>query len=401
MDVKKVVLAYSGGLDTSVIVKWLIDQYNCEVICYAADVGQEEELDGLEEKAIRTGASKCYIEDLKEEFAKECVFPAIKANAIYEDRYLLGTSLARPIIAKRHVEIALKEGADAVCHGATGKGNDQVRFELAFKALAPELKIIAPWREWDLHSRSLLYDYAQKHGIEVPGNKKKPYSMDRNLLHISYEGGILENPFQEPDEDMFIMTKSPENAPDKPEYVDIDFIEGDPVSLNNEKLSPANLMFKLNEIAGRNGVGRIDIVENRLVGIKSRGVYETPAGTVLYAAHRDLESICLDSDTQHLKDKLSNEYAILAYNGQWYAKRRLALDAFINETQKEVTGTVRVKLYKGNCIIVGRKSAKSLYNEDIASFEHSDLYDHKDAEGFINLLGLQSKVEAFLRKPKY
>lgn len=401
MSVKKVVLAYSGGLDTSVIVKWLIDKYDCEVICYAADVGQEEELDGLEEKAIKTGASKCYIEDLREEFAENYVFPAIKANAVYENRYLLGTSLARPIIAKRHVEIALKEGADAVCHGATGKGNDQVRFELGFKALAPQLKIIAPWREWDLHSRSLLYDYAQKHGIPVPGTKKKPYSMDRNLLHISYEGGVLEDPFYEPDEDMFILTESPEKAPDKPEYVDIEFVQGVPVSINNENLSPAELMIKLNKIAGRNGVGRIDIVENRLVGIKSRGVYETPAGTVLMAAHRDLESICLDRDTQHMKDKIAIDYAILAYNGQWFAKKRIALDALIDETQKEVNGIVRVKLYKGNCIVTGRKSASSLYSEDIASFEHSELYDQHDAEGFINLFGLQTKVESMIRKPNY
>ncbi|MBN1499474.1 MAG: argininosuccinate synthase [Spirochaetes bacterium] len=401
MEIKKVVLAYSGGLDTSIIVRWLIEKYNCEVVCYAANVGQEEELDGLEEKAVKTGASKCYIEDLREEFAKNYVFKAIKANAIYEDRYLLGTSLARPIIAKRHVEIALKEGADAVCHGATGKGNDQVRFELAFKALAPQLKIIAPWREWDLHSRSLLYDYAEKHNIPVPGTKAKSYSMDRNLLHISYEGGILENPYNEPDESMFILTVSPEKAPDKPEYVEIDFEKGEPSAINGEKLSPVDLMVKLNKIAGKHGVGRIDIVENRLVGIKSRGVYETPAGTVLMAAHRDLESICLDRDTQHLKDVLANEYATLAYNGQWFAKKKLALDAFIDETQKEVTGTVRVKLFKGNCTVVGRKSPVSLYSESIASFEHSELYNHADAEGFINLFGLQTKVESMIRKPQY
>lgn len=399
MDIKKVVLAYSGGLDTSVIVKWLIENYNCEVVCYAADVGQEEELDGLEEKAISTGASKCYIEDLSEEFAKDYVFPFIKANAVYEDRYLLGTSLARPVIAKKHIEIALKEGADAVCHGATGKGNDQVRFEMGFKALAPEIEIIAPWREWDLHSRSLLFDYAEKHNIPLTGvTKNKPYSMDRNLLHISFEGGILEDPFNEPEEDMFLLTKSPEKAPDKPTYVNIDFELGEPVAIDDEKLSPANLMRKLNKIAGDNGVGRIDIVENRLVGIKSRGVYETPAGTVLIAAHRDLESICLDRDTQHLKDKLAPEYATLVYNGLWFSKKRESLDAFINETQKNVTGTVRVKLYKGNCTIVGRKSPYSLYSEDIASFEQSKLYDQKDATGFINVFGLPTKVEAMLKK---
>ncbi|HPA63902.1 MAG TPA: argininosuccinate synthase [Spirochaetota bacterium] len=398
MEAKKVVLAYSGGLDTSVIVKWLLENYKCEVVCFAADVGQEEELDGLDEKAKKTGASKCYIEDLQEEFARDYVFKAIKANAIYEDRYLLGTSLARPVIAKKQVEIALKEGADAVCHGATGKGNDQVRFEMTFKALAPNLKIIAPWREWDLHSRSLLYDYADKNGIPVPGSKKKPYSMDRNLMHISYEGGILEDPYNEADEEMFILTKSAEKAPDKPEYIEIDFEEGIPVAINGEKLSAANLMKKLNKIAGNHGVGRVDIVENRLVGIKSRGVYETPAGTVLLAAHRDLESICLDKDTQHLKDSLAAEYARLIYYGLWFARKREAMDALIDETQRFVTGTVKVKLYKGHAMVVGRKSQYSLYSENIASFEKSDLYDQTDATGFLNLFGLQTKVEALLRK---
>ncbi|MBP9023712.1 MAG: argininosuccinate synthase [Spirochaetes bacterium] len=398
MEAKKVVLAYSGGLDTSVIVKWLLENYKCEVVCFAADVGQEEELDGLDEKAKKTGASKCYIEDLQEEFARDYVFKAIKANAIYEDRYLLGTSLARPVIAKKQVEIALKEGADAVCHGATGKGNDQVRFEMTFKALAPNLKIIAPWREWDLHSRSLLYDYADKNGIPVPGSKKKPYSMDRNLMHISYEGGILEDPYNEADEEMFILTKSAEKAPDKPEYIEIDFVEGIPVAINGEKLSAANLMKKLNKIAGNHGVGRVDIVENRLVGIKSRGVYETPAGTVLLAAHRDLESICLDKDTQHLKDSLAAEYARLIYYGLWFARKREAMDALIDETQRFVTGTVKVKLYKGHAMVVGRKSQYSLYSENIASFEKSELYDQTDATGFLNLFGLQTKVEALLRK---
>jgi argininosuccinate synthase len=398
MEAKKVVLAYSGGLDTSVIVKWLLENYKCEVVCFAADVGQEEELDGLDEKAKKTGASKCYIEDLQEEFARDYVFKAIKANAIYEDRYLLGTSLARPVIAKKQVEIALKEGADAVCHGATGKGNDQVRFEMTFKALAPNLKIIAPWREWDLHSRSLLYDYADKNGIPVPGSKKKPYSMDRNLMHISYEGGILEDPYNEADEEMFILTISAEKAPDKPEYIEIDFVEGIPVAINGEKLSAANLMKKLNKIAGNHGVGRVDIVENRLVGIKSRGVYETPAGTVLLAAHRDLESICLDKDTQHLKDSLAAEYARLIYYGLWFARKREAMDALIDETQRFVTGTVKVKLYKGHAMVVGRKSQYSLYSENIASFEKSELYDQTDASGFLNLFGLQTKVEALLRK---
>lgn len=400
MDVKKVVLAYSGGLDTSIIVKWLIDTYNCEVIAFAADVGQEEELDGLEEKAIKTGASKCYIEDLREEFVADYVFPAIMANAIYEDRYLLGTSLARPIISKKQVEIALKEGADAVCHGATGKGNDQVRFEMGFKALAPELKIIAPWRIWDLNSRSKLFDYAEKHGIPVPITKDKPYSMDRNILHISYEGGVLEDPFYEPDESMFILTKSPEQAPDKATYVDIDFQQGRPVALDGKKLGPVDLMKKLNKLAGENGVGRIDIVENRLVGIKSRGVYETPAGTILIKAHRDLESITLDRDTQHLKDKLASEYATLVYNGLWFSKKRESLAAFIEETQKNVTGTVRVKLYKGNSIVVGRKSPVTLYEPDIATFDASELYDQKDASGFMNIFGLPTKVEAMLKKKR-
>ncbi len=398
MDIKKVVLAYSGGLDTSIIVKWLIETYNCEVVCYAANVGQEEELDGLEEKAIKTGASKCYVEDLTEEFVKEYVFQAIKANAIYEDRYLLGTSLARPVIAKKHVEIALKEGADAVCHGATGKGNDQVRFEMAFMALAPHLQIIAPWREWELNSRSSLFDYAQKHGIPVPVSRDKPYSMDRNILHISYEGGILEDPYNEPDESMFILTKSPEKAPDSPTYVEIGFEKGEPVSIDGEKLGPSALMKKLNKIAGENGVGRVDIVENRLVGIKSRGVYETPAGTVLLAAHRDLESITLDRDTQHLKDKLASEYATLVYNGLWFTKKREALDAFINETQKNVTGFVRVKLFKGSCSVVGRKSDITLYEPDIATFDESHLYDQKDATGFLRIYGLPLKVGALLQE---
>jgi len=398
MSIKKVVLAYSGGLDTSVIVKWLIETYNCEVVCYAANIGQEEELDGLEEKAIKTGASKCYIEDLTEEFVRDYVFQAIKANAIYEDRYLLGTSLARPVIAKKQIEIALKEGADAVCHGSTGKGNDQVRFEMAFMALAPEIQIIAPWRIWDLHSRSLLFDYAQKHDIPLPITKDKPYSMDRNILHISYEGGILEDPYREPDESMFLLTKSAKDAPNEPTYIEIEFEQGTPIALDGTKLGPVELMKKLNKIAGENGVGRIDIVENRLVGIKSRGVYETPAGTVLLMAHRDLESITLDRDTQHLKDKLASEYATLVYNGLWFSKKRESLDVFINETQKNVTGTVKVKLFKGNCSVVGRKSPVTLYNPDIATFEVSDLYDQKDATGFLRIFGLPLKVEALLKK---
>lgn len=400
MKVKKVVLAYSGGLDTSIILKWLQETYRCEVIAYAANVGQEEELDGLEAKAKKTGASKCYIEDLTEDFVKNYIFQAIKANAIYEDRYLLGTSIARPVIAKRQVEIARKEGADAVCHGATGKGNDQVRFEMAFKGLAPDLRIIAPWREWELDSRSKLFDYAAKHNIPLPITKDKPYSMDRNILHISYEGGILEDPYREPDESMFILTKSPEKAPDRATYIEIEFKKGEPVAIDGKKMKPVALMKKLNKVAGENGIGRVDIVENRLVGIKSRGVYETPAGTVLMAAHRDLESITLDRDTQHFKDNLANEYAALIYNGLWFTRKREALDAFINKTQEFVNGTVRIKLYKGNCTIVGRKSGDTLYEPDIATFDASTLYDQKDATGFLNLYGLPIRVESMLRNRK-
>ncbi len=390
-QIKKIVLAYSGGLDTSIMIKWLKDKYNCEVVAYAANVGQAEELTGLKEKALKTGASKIYIEDLREEFAKEYIFSMLKAGAVYEEQYLLGTSIARPIIAKRHVEIALKEKADAVAHGATGKGNDQVRFELTFKSLAPELKIIAPWREWDLKSRTDEINYAKRHKIPITITKSKPYSMDRNLWHISYEGGILEDPYNEPKEDMFILTTSPEKAPNKPTYVEIGFEKGCPVSLNGKKLTAVKLIEKLNEIAGKNGVGRIDIVENRLVGIKSRGVYETPAGTVLLAAHRALETITLDRETFHYKQLVSVKYAQLIYNGQWFCPIREALDSFVDYTQKKVTGTVRLKLYKGNCIVVGRKSPYSLYSADLATFEEDEVYNQKDAEGFINLFGLQMK----------
>ena len=400
MKIKKVVLAYSGGLDTSIILKWLKETYKCEVIAYAADIGQEEELDGLEEKAKKTGASKCYIENLTDDFVKNYIFNAIKANAIYEDKYLLGTSIARPEIAKRQVEIARLEGADAVCHGATGKGNDQVRFEMAFKGLAPDLKIIAPWREWELDSRDKLFNYAEKHKIPLPITRDKPYSMDRNILHISYEGGILEDPYREPDESIFILTRSPEEAPDKATYIEIEFKRGEPVAIDGKKMKPVPLMKKLNKIAGENGIGRVDIVENRLVGIKSRGVYETPAGTVLLAAHRDLESITLDRDTQHFKDNLANEYATLIYNGLWFTRKREALDALINKTQEMVSGTVRLKLYKGNCTIVGRKSDISLYSADMATFDASTLYDQKDATGFLNLFGLPVKVEAMMRNKK-
>ena len=345
---KKVVLAYSGGLDTSIIIPWLKENYGCEVIAYAADVGQGEELDPLNEKAIKTGASKIYIEDLKEELVKDFIFPMLKSGAIYEGKYLMGTSVARPVIAKRQVEIAIKEGADAVAHGATGKGNDQVRFELTFKALKPDLKIIAPWREWDLKSREEEIEYAERRGIAVPVTKEKPYSMDRNLWHISYEGGILEDPWNEYQDDMFIYTVSPEKAPDKAEIVTIDFEQGIPVAINGQGYDPVTLIFKLNEIGGKHGVGRVDIVENRLVGMKSRGVYETPGGTILYEAHHGLETITLDRDTLHYKQMLAGRYAELVYNGQWFTPLKKAMDAFVEKTQKRVTGSVKVKLYKGN-----------------------------------------------------
>ena len=394
----KVVLAYSGGLDTSIIIPWLKENYGCEVIAYAADVGQEEELEPLNEKAIKTGASKIYIEDLKEELVKDFVFPMIKSGAIYEDRYLLGTSIARPVIAKRQVEIAIREGADAVAHGATGKGNDQVRFELTFKALKPDLKIIAPWREWSIKSRDEEIDYAEARGIPVPVSKAKPYSMDRNLWHISYEGGILEDPWNEYNDDMFILTVSPEQAPDKPEFLTIDFEKGVPVAINGQGYDPVALIFKLNEIAGRHGVGRVDIVENRLVGMKSRGVYETPAGTVLYEAHHALETITLDRDTLHYKQMVAGRYAELVYFGQWFTPLRQALDAFIDQTQQHVTGLVKLKLFKGSVQTVARKSPYSLYQENLATFGADQVYNQKDAEGFINLFGLPLKVQASLNQ---
>jgi argininosuccinate synthase len=394
--VKKVVLAYSGGLDTSVMIPWIKEKYNCEVIAFAADVGQEEELDGLKQKAIKTGASKIYIEDLNKEFAEDFLFPMLKAGAVYEDQYLLGTSVARPLIAKKQIEIAKKEKADAVAHGATGKGNDQVRFELTFKALAPDLDIVAPWREWDLKGRQEEILYAKKKNIPVPVTKSKPYSSDRNLWHISYEGGVLEDPWYEPKEDMFILTTSPEKAPNKAEYVEVGFEKGVPKSVNGKKLAAVELIKTLNKIGGKHGVGRVDIVENRLVGIKSRGVYETPGGTMLYAAHQALESITLDRDTAHFKQQVALRYAELVYYGQWFTPLKESLDAFIDKTQESVTGTVRLKLYKGNCLVVGRKAPKSLYNPKLASFEKEEIYNQKDAEGFINLFGLPIKVKAKL-----
>ncbi|HOJ77360.1 MAG TPA: argininosuccinate synthase [Bacillota bacterium] len=397
--VKKVVLAYSGGLDTSIIIPWLKENYDgCEVIAYAADVGQGEELEPLKEKAIKTGASKIYIEDLKHEFVTDFIYPMLKSGAIYEGKYLMGTSVARPVIAKRHVEIAIKEGADAVAHGATGKGNDQVRFELTFKALKPDLKIIAPWREWNIKSREEAIDYAEKRGIPVPVTKAKPYSMDRNLWHISYEGGILEEPWNEYNDDMFIYTVSPEKAPDQAEIITIDFEKGVPVAINGQGYDPVALIFKLNELGGKHGIGRVDIVENRLVGMKSRGVYETPGGTILYEAHHALETICLDRDTLHYKQMIGGRYAELVYNGQWFTPLKAALDAFIDKTQERVTGSVKVKLYKGSVQAVGRKSRYSLYQENLATFGADEVYNQKDAEGFINLFGLPMKVQATLEQ---
>lgn len=397
-EVKKVVLAYSGGLDTSVIVRWLIETYGCEVICFAADVGQKEELSGLREKAIKTGAAKIYIDDLREEFARDFVFPALRANAIYEGTYLLGTSLARPLIAKRQLEIAKLEGADAVCHGATGKGNDQVRFELTYMALNPAIRIISAWKDehWTFDSRVSMIDYAEKHGIPLPLTREKPYSSDRNLLHISHEGGILEDPWAEPKEDMFILTVSPEAAPDRATYLEIGFEKGNPVSLDGAVMTPAALLDRLNAIAGANGVGRVDMVENRFVGMKSRGVYETPGGTVLWAAHRAVESITMDREVMLMRDSMIPKYAQLAYNGFWYAPEMDALQKFIDATQERVTGTARLKLYKGNCIVVGRKSPFSLYSEDFATFEKDQVYDQKDATGFIRLNALRLRILAMI-----
>ncbi|MFC1692211.1 argininosuccinate synthase [Candidatus Latescibacterota bacterium] len=395
--VSKVVLAYSGGLDTSIIIPWLKENYQCDVIAMVADIGQNEELEGLEEKAIASGASKLYIEDLREEFIVDFAFPTLMAGAVYEGKYLLGTSFARPLIARRQVEIAHRENADAVCHGATGKGNDQVRFELTYKAFAPDLTIIAPWREWDIKSREDAIEYAALKNIPITQTKEKIYSRDRNLWHISHEGGELEDPWNEPREDVYVLTVSPEAAPDEPEYVEVGFEKGRPVSVNGLSEKPVLLMDKLNEIASRNGVGRADIVENRLVGMKSRGVYETPGGTILYAAHNALESLTLDSDTTHYKHLVALRYAELVYYGKWYCPLREALDEFVGSTQNRVSGTVRVKLFKGNCAAVGIKSPYSLYREDIATFSRDEIYNQTDAEGFINLFGLPETVSARFR----
>ena len=394
-DIKKVVLAYSGGLDTSVIIPWLKEHYNnCEVIAACADLGQGDELEPVHDKALKTGASKCYIMDLKEEFISDYVWPTVKAGAVYEKKYLLGTSFARPLIAKKLVEIAEKEGADAIAHGATGKGNDQVRFELSVKALAPQLAIIAPWREWELRSRDQEIDYAAAHNIPIPVSHDHDYSMDRNMWHLSHEGSDLEDPWNAPKDELFIVTNIPEKAPDKPEYVELEYVEGVPVSVNGEKLSPAKLVEKLNEIGIRNAVGITDMVEDRLVGMKSRGVYETPGGTILMAAHDQLEELILDRETMEAKKKLGSQFAQVVYEGKWYTPLREAIQAFVESTQKYVTGEVKFKLYKGNIIKNGTTSPYSLYNESLASFTTGDMYDHHDADGFITLFGLPLKVRA-------
>ncbi|MBW2259544.1 MAG: argininosuccinate synthase [Deltaproteobacteria bacterium] len=396
----KIVLAYSGGLDTSVILKWLIETYDCEVIAFAADIGQGDELDGLEKKALDTGASKLVVEDIKEDFVRDYVFPAFRANAIYEGHYLLGTSLARPLIAKRQVEVALAEGAEGVSHGATGKGNDQVRFELTYQALAPELTIIAPWRLWHLGSRQSLIDYAKEHGIPVTATRDKPYSIDRNLLHTSYEGGILEDPWESPPENMFIMSVSPAEAPDKPEVLEISFERGNAVAIDGKAFSPAELLEKLNAVGGKNGIGRVDLVENRFVGMKSRGVYETPGGTILRTAHMAMESITMDREVMHLRDSLVPKYAELVYYGFWFSPEMKVLQSMMDETQHTVSGTVRLELYKGNCRILGRKSDESLYSQDFATFEEDDVYLQQDAEGFIRLNALRLRIQALLKKSR-
>jgi argininosuccinate synthase len=392
--IKKVVLAYSGGLDTSVIVPWLVENYGCEVVCFTADVGQAEELDGLEQKALASGASQLIVKDLREEFARDYIFPVLKAGAVYERHYLLGTSMARPVIAKHQVEAAHQVGADAVAHGATGKGNDQVRFELTVMALDPRLKIIAPWREWSIRSREDAIAYAQAHNVPITATLKSIYSRDRNLWHLSHEGGPLEDPWNEPDEGMFMLSASPQAAPDQPALVEIAFESGVPVALDGVKHSPASLIAALNVIGGQHAIGRVDMVEGRLVGMKSRGVYETPGGTILLAAHRELESLVLDKETIAFKDLVALKYAELVYNGMWFSPLREALAAFVDNTQGPVTGAVRLKLYKGNIIVAGRKSQFSLYREDFATFGQEDVYDQVDARGFIRLYGLPLKVRA-------
>ena len=396
--INKVVLAYSGGLDTSVILRWLIETYDCEVVTFSADIGQTDSLDHVEANAMKTGAVKAYVDDLKEDFAENYVFPAFRANVIYEGQYLLGTSIARPLIAKRQMEIAALEGADAVSHGATGKGNDQVRFELGYYAINPDIKIIAPWREWDLNSRTALMAFAEKHGIHVPTTRAKPYSTDGNLLHISYEGGILEDPWAGAPDDIFTLTVSPKDAPDTPETVEITFEAGNPVAINGTDLSPAALMGELNRLGGKHGIGRVDIVENRFVGMKSRGVYETPGGTILRQAHMAMESITMDREVMHLRDGMIPRYAELIYNGFWFSPEMEILQGMIDSTQTNVSGVVRLELYKGNCIVIGRKSDHSLYSEAHATFEDDTVYSQKDAEGFIRINALRLRIRKLMQQ---
>ncbi len=400
MDVKKVVLAYSGGLDTSIILKWLLENYGCEVVAFVADLGQGEELQEAHAKALATGAVKARVEDLREEFVRDFVFPAFRANAVYEGQYLLGTSIARPLIAKQQVKVAEEEGADAVSHGATGKGNDQVRFELTYSALNPALKVIAPWREWTLRSRTSLIEYAKKHGIPVPVTQEKPYSSDRNLLHISFEGGMLEDPWAAPDPKMFVLTTDPEEAPDRPEVIEIDFERGDPVAVNGQRLSPANLLYKLNELGGNHGIGRVDLVENRFVGMKSRGVYETPGGTIMRTAHLAVESITMDREVLFLRDSLIPQYARMIYNGFWYAPEMRLLQGMMDLAQEHVWGTARLKLYKGTCQVIGRKSNRSLYQSSFATFEEDEVYEQDDATGFIRLNALRLRIASLVGRPR-
>ncbi|MDX9834317.1 MAG: argininosuccinate synthase [Desulfobulbus sp.] len=397
MNVRKIVLAYSGGLDTSVILKWLANEYGCPVIAYCADIGQQEDWNKVRAKGLATGADKVIVSDLREEFVRDFIFPAFRANAIYEGSYLLGTSLARPLIAREQVRIAAEENADAVSHGATGKGNDQVRFELSYLALNPKLTIIAPWRTWNLNSRQKLVAYAKEHDIPIPVTKKNPYSSDENLLHISFEGGILEDPWNEPDEEMFKLTVSPEQAPDTPTYIEIDFAAGTPVAINGERLGPVALMIRLNALGGSNGIGRLDMVENRFVGMKSRGVYETPGGTILRAAHRDLETITLDREVMRVRDSLVARYSQLIYNGFWFSPEMQLLQRTMDDAQTTVNGTVRLKLYKGTCTPVGRKSDNSLYSESFATFEEDEVYNQADATGFIRLNALRLRIQAHQR----
>jgi argininosuccinate synthase len=397
----KVVLAYSGGLDTSIILHWLKEEKGCDVIAFCADLGQGEDLPAIRKKALQVGATKAYVEDLREEFVSDYVFPMLRGNAVYESSYLLGTSIARPLIAKRQVELAKKEKASFLSHGATGKGNDQVRFELTFAALAPNVQVIAPWREWSMASRQDLIDYAQQHRIPITVTKAKPYSMDANLLHISYEGGVLEDPWVSPPKDMFQMTTSPQDAPSTPQTLTLQFQKGDPIGVNDKLLSPATLLHRLNQLGGKHGIGRVDLVENRFVGLKSRGVYETPGGTILHIARRALESLTLDREVVHLRDSLMPRYAELVYNGFWFSPERLMLQAAFDRAQQNVTGTVRVQLYKGNCTITGRKSDRSLYQQHLATFEEGSGYDQQDAGGFIRLNALRLATRAAVQKPKW